>query len=164
MPMYRFEIRSPLTVAKASQRLSGLMQPAPNFGTRVQELLRNAPETTPLLGAVSNDSFRARPDSRNQNSFLPVVHGEILPSSQGTTVRVVVRLHLGVLVVLAALYTFGVLATASPEAAGVGSTLDGLICLVAATFIVAAGLKVGFYPEARRIRRTLEDALEASTA
>ena len=160
MAIYRFEILSPLPIDSAIERLANAVRPMPGIWGRTLEFIQNAPETTPFIGTIAGNGFQARPDSRTRNSFLPIIRGAISPLQSGTVVRVTMHLHFGVFAFLAIFYAYALFATVSPEAAGAASRFQGPIFLAALTLIVAAGLRVGFYPEVRSARRTLEEVLE----
>jgi len=93
-----------------------------------------------------------------------MLHGVVLSSQHGSMIKVTVRLHLGVIGLIAAFFAYSLLAVIAPEVAGTASKVRGFALLVAITATVAAGLRVGFYPEARAIRTALEDVLDARAA
>jgi drug/metabolite transporter superfamily protein YnfA len=163
MPIRRFEISSPLAIEEVAERLAQAVRPSPDRGQRVLELLRNAPEPTPFLGVVTSDGFLARPDAREQGPFPLVVRGAISPAPSGTLIRVMVRMHLGVMLTVVVFCAYALFATlVAPAVAGRSSGLPGTIFLAASVLILAAGLKVWFYPEAKRIRQALEAILGAA--
>lgn len=161
MPYYRFTIRTPLSPELALARIATLLRPPPDWYTQWREgFTRRPPDAPPFLGHVQGNEFRLQRDIRYRNSFLPRLHGRVLPAAQGAEVCIELRLHpltavfMGIWLSIAA--GFLLLALSGPDADGIRFVLGGLFGFG----ILLVGL--GFYPEAFKARRLLEQALQAA--
>jgi len=159
MPIYRFQIDSPLTVQAALQRIRSLTRHAPGFWQSVREsFARGRQPGVPFIGVVGGTDFHLRRDIRYRNSFLPQVRGHVEATAAGT--RIFVKMHLHPIVGVFMLFwlgavgvaAVGVLTSAHGEAAPTLMPLGMFVFGVALT----AG---GFYPEAFKARRLLEQGV-----
>ena len=162
MPIYRFQFESPLTARAVLERVRTVTREAPRFWQSVKESFsgRQA-DGIPFIGVVEGNSFQLRRDIRYRNSFLPQVKGRVEATAGGTMVFVTMHLHpaVGVFMVLwlggVGVAAFDLLASAH------GSAVPALIPLGMFVFGIAL-TAVGFYPEAFKARRLLEQCVSGA--
>jgi len=159
MPFYRFQIESPLTTDTILVRIRALVRESPGFWQSVRESFgRRSASSPPFIGRVEGTHFRIRRDISYRNSFLPQVHGSVVPNPVGANVKVTMYLHPFVAAfMLLWLGTAGVGAfvviTNQRE-----STVPALV--LTAMFLFGVALVVGcFYPEAYKARRLLDQGI-----
>jgi len=152
--LYRFCIESLLQPAEVSQRIqllsreaAGLLTYGWTFGPDVGP---------PFLGTVKGSRFSLRRDIHYRNAFLPMLKGIIRPSPAGSRVVVIMHLHPFVLVFMLA--WFGALGASALSA--LASHGPVLAIVPGGLFIFGAVvMALGFYPEALKARRILEENL-----
>jgi hypothetical protein len=160
MPLQRFEIHSPLSTQTVLQRLQSLVRDEPGFMQVWKEAFGGRPKNSPpFFGVVAGNEFLMRRDIRYRNSFLPRVHGTVLAEpGGGSKVRVTMHLHPLIAVVMAlwlAITGLGTLIAVFSMQRGAEVSLVPSALLAFGVVLVA----VGFYPEARKARRVLEQAI-----
>lgn len=159
MPIYRFKIDSPLTTQVVLQRIQGLARAAPGFWQSIRGVFgRDRTQSTPFIGAVEGESFRLHRDIAYRNSFLPRISGRVVATPAGT--RIIVNMFLHPIVgafMLFWLSGVGIAALTSFNTLH-GTTSPVLVPLGMFVFGVALTLG-GFYPEAVKARRLLEQGI-----
>jgi hypothetical protein len=161
MPIYRFQLKSPLPIEAVTRRIQRVVREKPRFLQSIKESFGGRKISQPFIGVVTDDSFRIYRDISYRNSFLPQIKGALVTAPTGTDVSVTMSIH--PLVALFMLFWlggvgYGALAGfASQEARG------ALSLVPTGMFIFGIGLTAfGFYPEARKARRLLEEAIAAT--
>jgi hypothetical protein len=147
-----------------AQRIRAITRDAPGFWQSVKESFGMArASAAAFIGSVDGNAFLLRSDIRYRNSFLPRIKGLVEPSAGGS--RIVVTMNLHPIVGVFALIWFGgvgvgAFAVLANGNIGAGPTLIPFGMLV---FGVALTLG-GFYPEAFKARRILEQSIGAAAA
>jgi hypothetical protein len=160
MPFYRFEIATHRSTPDALRCIEQMLAPPRSFFRGPKFGFRFAPATTrPFVGTVEGKKFRIHRDIYYRNSFLPMIRGHVDSGPVGTRVRVTMYLHPFVAVFMAVWFS------------GVGSALYGFLhsanpvadmTVVFPLGMLAFGVVMvcaGFFPEAIKARRLLEQAL-----
>lgn len=164
MPIYQFEVQSHLTPRLAMERVKELVGPKRTFLGEFKRSFGAGEESgRPFIGSVEADSFRVRRDIRYRNSFLPLVWGHIGSIPMGSRLRVTMFLHPLVAVFMLVWFSgvgVGALAffNSPPNSASHWAGLVPIGMLVFGVALVCGG----FFPEAIRARRILEQALAAN--
>jgi hypothetical protein len=159
MPFYRFQIQSRLTTETILVRIRALVRESPGFWQSVRESLGRRPDDSPpFIGRVEGNRFRMRRDIRYRNSFLPQVHGSVVPNPVGANVKVTMYLHplvVGFMLFWLGTVGLGALVGFTNQRESMGPAL-----IPAGMFLFGIGLVVGgFYPEAYKARRLLEQGI-----
>src|SRR5262245_58927278 len=163
MPIYRFQIHSHLTTQAVLERVKTLGREAPGFPQLLKESFGVRPDgAPPFIGKVEGSEFKCYRDIRYRNSFLPRITGRVDADVDGAKIDVVMYLHPFVLVfMLFWLGAVGVGAVAAFRQADVGAVSlvpDGM-------FVFGVVLTIGgFYPEAIKARRLLEQHIRQASA
>ena len=155
MPVYRFQIQSHLTTHVVLERVRALVRESPGFRQSLKESLGRRPEgATPFIGKVEGSEFKCYRDIRYRNSFLPRIAGHVDSDPNGTKIDVTMYLHPLVLAFL--LFWLGGVGLAAVAALRQGD--GGAATLVPiGMFVFGVALTLGgFYPEAIKARRLLE--------
>jgi hypothetical protein len=109
----------------------------------------------PFLGEVKEGSFKIWRDIKGRNSFLPLMHGEVIPAHRGSRVKVVMIPHAA-----AILFIFFWLAYAVFFGIGAVSPDEWMAPEVVGLVVFAIGLVAFcFFPEALGARKILEEKL-----
>ena len=159
MPFYRYELVSTLQPETVLRRVGTLVREAPGFLQSVKESFWKRPEDAPpFIGKIEGNAFRMHRNIRYRNSFLPQVRGSVVSTPVGTTLRITMHLHpvaaVFMLVWLGAVAT-GALAAFTSQCESIASAL-----IPAGMLVFGIALTVGgFYPEAFKARRLLEQAV-----
>jgi len=157
--LYWFSLDSPLPAEEVSRRIQLLSREASGFLTHAWTF---GPDTDPpFLGTVQQSRFSLRRDIHYRNAFLPMLKGTVRALPGGSRVVVIMHLHPFMLVFM--LGWFALLGSSAMALL----TSHGLIVAIAPTglFIFgAAVMAAGFFPEAVRARRILEQNLESTGA
>jgi len=156
MPIYHFEIETCLTSQAAIARIRDMVGPPRSF---LQGVWTGGAASPPFIGKVERDSFRVRRDIRYRNSFQPLIWGRITNEPMETHVNVTMFIH--PVVALFMLLWFS----------GIGSSVVTFSNPLHPMLIVPAGLLIfgvalvcgGFFPEAIKARRLLEQGLAKPT-
>jgi hypothetical protein len=163
MPYYRCELASTLTAESAMARIKSAVGPEPSFRQLFQRAIgRDSTASAPFIGNVEGDSFRVRRDIRYRNDFRPVIRGHVTSVPTGARIRVTMALQPAVAVFMflwfSAFALVGLSAWTSPGTPG--STPAGLAPVA---MLIFGGVLVGggFFPEALKARRLLEQTLAA---
>ncbi len=160
MPFYSCQIESPLTSEAALLRVRGIVREAPGLIQSIKESFGGLTESSPpFIGAVDGATFRMRRDIRYRNSFLPRVRGSVVSSPSGATVFLTMHLHPVVFVFMLFWHVLigfvAVIALMSPQCS------FRTVGVPVGMFFFGIGLTAsGFYPEAVKARRLLEQVLE----
>src|ERR1700690_4052606 len=102
MPLYWFHIDAIQPPYVLEDRLRSLVREEPSWRELFQRIWkRGEPPGPPFIGWVRDGSFKLHRDIRYRNSFLPVVHGRIVPADIGTRIQVTMSIHPLVAVFLA---------------------------------------------------------------
>jgi len=161
LPQRDFELFSPLRAEEALGLLSGFVKPIERRESRKPE-----PTDGRFQGVVRGNHFEIRRDIGYRNSFLPFIHGVILPSGKGSVMQIEMRMHpaarrfllawLGAVLLCFLLFTF-----VMPS----GDTFSTLLLRIIPFFMLAFGVFItiiGFYPEAKIAQEFLRDTFRAS--
>jgi hypothetical protein len=164
MPFYRFQIDSPLTMQAVLLRVRGLMREAPSFVQSIKESFGRRPEEgPPFIGTIDGAAFHMRRDIRYRNSFLPRVHGSVISAPAGA--RVLVTMHLHPVVAAFMLFWLGAVGVGAVVAFTSQTTSIQSVLIPAGMFIFGIVVTVGgFYPEAVKARRLLEQGIAAANS
>lgn len=152
--LYYFRLEAPLQPAEVAQRLRSLSREAAGFFTYAWTF---GPDVDPpFLGTVKGSRFSLRRDAHYRNSFLPMLKGIVRPSPRGSRVIVVMHLHAVVLVFMLA--WFGALGV---SAVSVFASQGPVVALAPGGLLIFGVVvtALGFYPEALKARRILEENL-----
>jgi hypothetical protein len=156
MPFYRYQFTVARSTPNVAQQLSTLMGPPASFWRLLSMRPGEIPKQ-PFVGTMHNDTFRITRRIAYRNSFLPRIHGTLTSVPEGTQITLRMTIHplvgLFMLFWLAGV-SYGALQISAGTAAGPGA----FIPLVMLVFGIALTL-LGFYPEAYKARRLLEQAL-----
>lgn len=161
MSFYRFEIDSALDPDAVLARLRPLAGERP---TRMEAFMHSywiaeAGGATPFIGWIEDRGFQLERRIRYRNSFLPQAHGVVVQAPNGSRILVTMQMHF--LVVRFMIFWLGVvglglLVTLTHE------PFDKGTAILAGMFLFGVLMVAGeFYPEARMLRRLLEQALDA---
>jgi hypothetical protein len=164
MPLYRFHIDSMLTTQEVLQHIRALTRDAPGAWQSIKESFTDRRESSvPFIGGVDGNTFHLRRDIRYRNSFLPQLKGHVEANAGGSRIFVTMHLHpvVGVFMLIW-LGVVGIAALAILRSGHIGAA-PSLIPFGMLVFGVAltAG---GFYPEAFKARRILEQAVGVAGA
>jgi hypothetical protein len=160
MPLYWFQIESSLPVHAVLDRLRGLAREAPGFWPSLKESFGSRPENSPpFIGKVEGNEFRIYRDIRYRNSFLPRIYGRAASSLRGTHINVTMSLH--PLVTAFVLFWLGAVGSGAAVTTAHSNFQAALIPFGMFLFGIALTLG-GFYPEALKARRLLEQNLGVS--
>lgn len=161
MPVYRCEIDSPMGAQEVTLRICSLVRPAPGLWQSIKESINSQQrEGRPFIGIVDGDSFSVRRDIRYRNSFLPRIKGRITPATCGSTVQVSMALH--PLVGLFMMCWLGAAGAGALNAFYSNRSDVAPILILAGMFVFGTALTIiGFYPEAIKARRLLEQAIQS---
>jgi hypothetical protein len=139
--------------------MRALTREAPSVWQSVKEsFVRGRELGVPFIGSVEGSTFHLRRDIRYRNSFLPQVRGRVEAMVGGSRIFVTMHLHpvVGVFMLIwLGGVGFGALAVLASAHVGAGPTLIPFGMLV---FGIALTLG-GFYPEAFKARRILEQGV-----
>jgi hypothetical protein len=155
MPLYRFQIHSHLTSEAVLERVGALMRERPGFRQLLKESFGGRPESgPPFIGKVVGNEFKCHRYILYRNSFLPRIRGHVHSSPNGSRIDVMMYLHPVVAVVM--LLWLG--AVGLGAAAALGQVKRGAAALVPIGLLVFGVVLTltGFYPEAIKARRLLE--------
>ncbi len=156
MPLYRFHIESSLSTQVVLVRIHGLVRETPTFWASLKEQFGSRPDNAPpFIGKVEGDTFHIRRDIRYRNSFLPLVRGQVAASRLGTRINITMSLH--PLVTIFILFWLGGVGFGGFAAA---HTNPKQAIIPLGMFIFGIVLTFGgFFPEAFKARRLLEQSL-----
>src|SRR5476651_2494099 len=90
------DITSPLTPGEVEKELQS-MTSKPSYSFKLGTLM---PLQRPFIGKIENFRFTIRLSITGRNSFLPLIKGTIAPHLNGSLIRVRMRLHLVVILVM----------------------------------------------------------------
>ena len=155
MPLYRFDIESPLAYSVVLERLRGLVRERPGFRQALKESFSYPAQWPPFIGAVDGDTLKVRLNSDGrQRSLLPLIRGQVEAVPGGTRIHVGMSLHPGnVIILFVFLGMIGFLLRAQ-------KSVDNpwVVFAVFCVLMVAATL-VEFVPQVIKTRRILEEKL-----
>lgn len=162
MALYRFQLELPLTTQDALERIRALARERPGFRQSFKESFGSRPERTPpFIGQVTGNDFTLYRDIRYRNSFLPRIRGHVSSCPGGTRIDVGMNLH--PLIVIFILVWLGGAGSAAVAVLVHGNPSEALIPAGMCVFLVLITL-AGFYPEAIKARRILEEKLRNTSA
>ena len=157
MPYYRFIIDTSLTVDDACSRVKTITRAPRGFWEPFRPS-RDETSHCEFIGSVEPRAFRLRRDIHYRNSFLPMIRGRVIESTHGTRIHVSMFLHPLVAVFMAFWLSgvgFGVLQNVSRAAGAVTIVPIGMLLFGLALMIG------GFFPEALKAKRLLQESLES---
>jgi len=158
MALYRFQIRSDLSAQAVLERIRTLARERPGFGQSLKESFGwGKGGSPPFIGRVEGNCFKLYRDIRYRNSFLPRIRGHVNPYRDGSNIEVTMYLHPLVLVFM--LFWLGFVGAGAVATLGHGKGDHALVPLGMLVFGVALTLG-GFYPEALKARRILEEHID----
>ncbi len=163
MPFYRCQIESPLSNEAVLLRVRGMVRKTPGLIQSIKESFRSHTESSPpFIGTVVGKTFQIQRDIRYRNSFLPRIRGSVVPLSSGSTVFLTMHLHPVVFVFMLFWHVpvgfVAFLVLKSPQSS------FRTVCVPVGMFFFGIVLTAsGFYPEAVKARRLLEQGLENTT-
>ena len=163
MHLYHFQIQTNLITPAALERVSKLVRDPPGFWQSINEAfdggLIAAP---PFIGRVAGSEFKCQRNIGYRNSFLPRITGRVESCPVGTRIDVKMYLHPATAVFM--LIWLGGVAFAAIGFFSRGE-VAGKAFFPVAMFIFGVVLTlVGFYPEAIKARRLLEQQLAPTGA
>lgn len=151
LPYQTFGFETPLAPDEASARLAAAV--------RERSWFRQPAPGQALEGEVSGETFRVYRVIGYRNSFLPIVHGRLVPTAEGSRVEGVMTLHPFVLVFML-VWCGGVVVAAVSAWSGGGALGRSAALLPLAMLVFGWALSAGgFTAEAGRTLRTLRAAL-----
>jgi hypothetical protein len=163
MPLYRFQIQSHLATLAVLERIKALMRETPGFRQSLKESFGLRPDgTPPFIGKVDGSEFKCRRDIRYQNSFLPRIAGRVSSDHNGTKTDVIMYLHPLVLVFM--LLWLGGVGLGAVAALRQGDGGTGTLVPMGMFVIGVVLVLGGFYPEAIKARRLLEQHIGTPSA
>jgi hypothetical protein len=146
MPFYRFTIDTNVPPHAVAERLRSVIGETRNF----LPPFRPWP-TEPFIGKLQEDCFKIRRNILYRNSFVPIIHGRLIPTPTGTRIVVTMRMYWFVM-----LFMMGWLAGAASASIH--------LPIFWAMFAFGIGLTcAGFFPEALKARRLLEETISSLT-
>jgi hypothetical protein len=156
-------MQSHLPAQTVLERVKALVREAPGFRQSLKEAFGFRPDGgPPFIGKVQGNEFKCYRDIRYRNSFLPRIAGRVDSDHNGTRIDVIMYLHPLVLVFV--LFWLGGVGVGAAAALRQG---DGgpwtLVPIGMFVFGVALTLG-GFYPEAIKARRLLEQHIRSPTS
>lgn len=167
MPIYHFAFDVPLPSQVVAARLQAFVRQPRGFFESIRNSVASPFKVgssdnsePPFLGKVNDDSFRVRRDIRYRNSFLPLIWGRIASGAGGSHLSVTMFLHPFVAAFMAFWFSgvgYGAwrFLTLPSHANKFGSFIP------AGMFVFGIALVCGgFFPEALKARRLLEDAVK----
>ena len=161
MAFYRFQLQSQLSTQDVQGRIRTLVRERPGFGELFKESFTpRAGERPPFIGEVDGDHFEFYRDIRYRNSFLPRIKGHVSSYPRGTKIDVTMYLHPLVLVFM--LFWLGLAGAGAAATLRHGKPANALVPMGMCVFGVALTLG-GFYPEALKARRILEEHIGKSS-
>jgi len=117
-------------------------------------------ETATFVGQVSKEYLEFCRALRHRNSFVPFVIGRIVDTPTGARIEAVMRPHTIVLVFMSALFAlltpFALLGIYQFIKLGAASEIEAVIP-IAMWAVLYPMCMIGFIPEARKIRRLLDE-------
>ncbi len=162
MALYRFQLELPLTTEDAVERVRTLVRERPGFMQAFKESFGRRPlGAPPFIGRVTGNDFTLCRDIRYRNSFLPRIRGHVGSCPSGTRVDITMSLH--PLIVMFILVWFGAVGSAAVGMLTHGKTAEALFPAGMCVFLVLMTV-AGFYPEAIKARRILEEKLRSGAA
>jgi hypothetical protein len=159
MPFYKFEIEVPHSAPTVAQRIRDITRDAPGVWKSVKEAFEPTDPNVHFIGQVGDSEFRIHRDVRRRNSFLPRIRGRIEAAFPGSRVTVNMSLHPVATVFLAVWLSLVGLGALSEISKSNGEFESAAILL--GMFLVGVLMTLGgFYPEAIKARRLLEENLK----
>ena len=165
MRVHRFRLLTKLPASAVIERLRSNVSVPPSLGQKLEAAFRQPPDAgLPFVGKVSSDSFVLREDTPRRDSLLPQIRGQVRSGSSGTEIVVTLHLHLSaILVAMAVLVVLGIDAILSVVRGA--SLLSGRVVFASLAICgLVIGAKVGFQSSADKVRRLLEQVLDARAA
>ena len=158
MAFYSFQLQSDLSTQGALDIIQKLARERPGFGQSLKESFGWRPEDNPpFIGKVEGNEFSFYRDIRGRNSFLPRIRGRVLAYRNGS--RIEVNMYLHPLVILFMLFWLGGVGSAAASMLWRGKGTEALVPLGMFVFGLLMILG-GFYPEAIKARRILEERIQ----
>jgi len=168
MPFYRCALASNLTAESAIARLNAATGPVPSLWQFLTRNLSPRPSASPpFIGKIEGDRFKVRRDVRYRNSFLPIVTGRVASVPSGVRIDVTMSLHPAVAVFMLIWFSaVGLAAVVSAWTLLRGPRDEQLWFLMPWGMLIFGVVLVGggFFPEAMRARRLLEQLLDATSS
>jgi hypothetical protein len=161
MPYYRFELASSLQPQAILERISAQVTAPRSFAAEFERGFRfGRIPGPPFIGTVEADAFEITRDIRYRNSFLPRIKGRVRSVSTGSCIDVRMYIHPAVAIIMVVwLVGFGAAAMVSLHGLMRGGD-EPLVLMPLVIFVVGILVVcVGFFPEAFKARRMLEQIL-----
>jgi hypothetical protein len=144
MPFYRFTIDVNLPPHAVAERLRSIVGETRSLWPPFRPW-----PSEPLIGEVHDDRFKVRRNIMYRNSFVPIIHGRLMSTPMGTRIVVTMRMYWFVMF-------FMILWLAGVASASIH------LPIFWAMFAFGVGLTcAGFFPEARKARRLLEETVSS---
>jgi hypothetical protein len=161
VPFYRFEIESPLDPDAVLARLRPLAGERPTRREAFKQAWGGVPaDATPLIGWIEDNGFQLERRIGYRNSFLPQAHGVVVQATGGSRILVTMQMHF--LVVGFMIFWLGAVGVGLVGALSSHPMNKSEAVVLAGMFLFGVLLTAGgFIPEARTLRRVLEEALDA---
>jgi hypothetical protein len=153
MPFYRFKVEARLGSQAAMARVAEIVAPPRSFFEQGYWSCANT--GLPFVGKVEGSSFRVRRCIQYRNAFLPLIWGRVTGESTETRVSVTMFLHPAVALFMV-LWFWGIGAAVVSFSDAAGPLVLLPVGLLAFGVVLLCG---GFFPEAIKARRVLEQAL-----
>ena len=161
MPIYLFDLETPISAEAARARMRDSVGPPRVFLDNLLLRFDSAREITPLFGSVKGESFWVWRRITYGNPFLPIIWGRIITLPVGVRIRVAMFLNpLAVILMLVWLSVTGVVALLSFSSQGhVNSYVPAAMFIFGVTVLC-----IWFFLEAMKARRLLEAILAETRA
>jgi len=158
LPFDRITVQSSRSADELVGALKRLTSP---FPPQVWQFVRSQPREspTPLVGDVTKERLYVRHDSNRRNSFAPYLTGRIVEAPAGARIEATLRPHSSVLGFVAVwIAIVGPLAFLGANELVQSGKLVGPGCIPIAMLVALyAACMLGFVPEARRMKRLLQE-------
>jgi len=163
MHLYHFQIQTHLTTPAVLERVSKLVREPPGFWQSINEAFDGGlVAAPPFIGRVAGNEFKCQRNIGYRNSFLPRITGRVESCPGGSEIDVKMSLHRATAVFM--LIWLGGVAFAAIGIFSRGE-VAGKAFFPVAMFVFGVVLTlVGFYPEAIKARRLLEQHLAPTIA
>jgi hypothetical protein len=139
------------------------MREEPSFVQSLKESFgKRSEESSPFIGSMDETTFHMRRDIHYRNSFLPQVHGSV--KSLPTGARVLVTMYLHPVVAVFMLFWLGAVGVGAVAVIASQSGGAQPVLILTGMFMFGIALTAGgFYPEAVKARRLLEQGIARGT-
>ena len=157
MPIYKFQIYTPLTQERVLARIEAITAEPESFmeSTRKKYRRRSVKQTRPFRGEVVRDSFKLERAIHPRYAWHVQIHGHVDVAPRGSRMAVIMYLH-----PLAMLLICGCLLIASWRMWEAFNSSKPLFAWVFMFIGAVAITCINFFPGAVKARRLLETAIK----